>query len=83
MKNGLQEDELYVVMLIEDTVSPGITTQLCSSWGAAMESVNNFMEDVCSEVWDEHCVDQHSRRWMKAKWTWGFNEIRVTVENVV
>lgn len=82
MKSELQEDELYVVHLVEDTVPTSNVMQLCSSWSTAMEAVSGFMEDVCSEVWEEHVVNRHSRRWLKAKWTWGFNEIRITVENV-
>ena len=84
MKRELYDDELYVVHLIEDTVPTANTMQLCRDWSTAMQVVNGYMADVCSEVWDEHVVEEpNSTRWLRAKWTWGFNEIRITVENVL
>jgi len=83
MKRELEEDELYVVHLVEDTVPTCNTMQLCRDWGTAMQVANGYMADVCSEEWTEHIIREHDRTWLKAKWNWGFCEIRITVENVL
>jgi hypothetical protein len=80
----IEEDELYVVHLVEDTVPISNVMQLCRDWGTAMQVARGYMSEVCSEDWEEHVVDPFSSRWLKAKWTWGLgNEIKITVENVL
>lgn len=84
MKRELEEeDELYVVHMIEDVAPLNRTIQLCREWGTAMTVARDFMADVCSEEWGEHEIPACHKRWFKAKWTWGFSEVTITVENVL
>lgn len=84
-KRELEADEVYVVHVVEDGLDPPghHTMQICREWGTAMSVVDGFMAAECSEEWTPHIIHESVRDTLKARWTWGDSEIRITVENVV
>ena len=78
----LEEDEVYVVHMSEDVVPCNYMMQICREWGTAMSVVQGFMDEVCSEEWEEHEIPSYDKT-LKAKWTWGFNQVMIRVENVL
>ena len=77
-------DEVYVVHLQEDCHPFGYRMRVCRDWGSALWNANMLMGDVCSEEWEEHeILPEAARTGIKARWTWGYNEVRIAVETVL
>lgn len=84
MKRELDEDEFYVVHLLDDGTHPtDHMMQICREWGTAMSAANGYMDAECSEEWTPHIIRESERSFLKARWTWGHCEVRITVENVL
>ena len=85
MSRGLKEDEVYVVSA-EDSLGTR-TIHICSSWGIAMNMVDDLKSDYVDEggkplEWEEHVISRFDKH-TKAKWSLGYDLIAVTVEIIL